>query len=384
MNNKIAIVLFARFPTEMAYGNHLIQIAKSFAKNDFIVNVYYPKTYNSKTIFENPRKYYQVDNNIQFKEIKNIDVTSYKLYQTLPDLLQKIIYSASTFFWSLKIKNYLDDEDYVWSTNPNILLTINKLFKVGIYEKHGEAKYIQKYSISKLKKKSNLHLIALTKKSLEELNGSLNEPIYLPNGFDNSLFYPSQKNNDILTIGFVGLLETYGVDKGVLNSVEEIVKINKNQKTLTIIHGGPDKKLKEINDLINKSEQEEYFRINGLVPHNKVSEIIRSLDIGIVPYPNNRHMGLYASPLKIFELAACGVPVLASNVHSHLELKEFNLGIHYFQHDDFDDFRMKLLDLINDSGLRESLRKQSIENIQSLNWLSRTKKIIESVRSSIG
>ena len=95
-------------------------------------------------------------------------------------------------------------------------------------------------------------------------------------------------------------------------------------------------------------------------------------------------MGLYASPLKIFELAACGVPVLASNVHSHLELKEFNLGIHYFQHGDFDDFRMKLLDLINDSGLRESLRKQSIENIQSLNWLSRTKKIIESVRSSIG
>ena len=50
MNKKIAIITYARFPSEMAYGNHLIQIANSFIDNGFNVSIYYPKTYNKKTI----------------------------------------------------------------------------------------------------------------------------------------------------------------------------------------------------------------------------------------------------------------------------------------------------------------------------------------------
>ena len=49
MNKKIAIITYARFPSEMAYGNHLIQIANSFIDNGFDVSIYYPKTYNTKT-----------------------------------------------------------------------------------------------------------------------------------------------------------------------------------------------------------------------------------------------------------------------------------------------------------------------------------------------
>ena len=52
--------------------------------------------------------------------------------------------------------------------------------------------------------------------------------------------------------------------------------------------------------------------------------------------PNDKHFNLYASPMKIFELAACGIPVLASNIQGHLELEELNLGIVYFQHDCLD------------------------------------------------
>ena len=73
-----------------------------------------------------------------------------------------------------------------------------------------------------------------------------------------------------------------------------------------------------------------------------VPSIVSSFDIGIVPYPNDKHFNLYASPMKIFELAACGIPVLASNIQGHLELEELNLGIVYFQHDNLDDFKNEL------------------------------------------
>ena len=384
MNKKIAIITYARFPSEMAYGNHLIQIANSFIDNGFNVSIYYPKTYNKKTIDERPEKYYGVKREIAFKEINNFDITSYSIYNFLPSFLKKIIYSLNTFIWSIKLKKYFDDENYVWSTNPNILLIVKKFFDVTIYEKHGVARFIQKFSISKLKKDKNVYLIAVTKQSLNDLNKSINKPLYLPNGVDRELFKPVVSKNEIIKIGYIGFLETYGIDKGVLSSVKEIAEINNKVTTNTLIVGGPKKKLDEITDYIEKINQKENFTIKDFVPHTKVPELISNLNIGIVPYPNDEHMSLYASPLKIFEFASCGIPVLLSNIKSHLELAELDLGLEFFQHDDFDDFRNKLESLVLNDELRTELSKKSLKNIDKLSWSSRTKKIIASVRSSTG
>ena len=384
MNKKIAIITYARFPSEMAYGNHLIQIANSFIDNGFNVSIYYPKTYNTKTIDERPEKYYGVKRGIAFKEINNFDITSYSIYNFLPSFLKKIIYSLNTFIWSIKLKKYFDDENYVWSTNPNILLIVKKFFDVTIYEKHGVARFIQKFSISRLKKDKNVYLIAVTKQSLNDLNKSINKPLYLPNGVDRELFKPVVSKNEIIKIGYIGFLETYGIDKGVLSSVKEIAEINNKVTTNTLIVGGPKKKLDEITDYIEKINQKENFTIKDFVPHTKVPELISNLNIGIVPYPNDEHMSLYASPLKIFEFASCGIPVLLSNIKSHLELVELDLGLEFFQHDDFNDFRNKLESLILDQGLRTKLSKKSLDNIDKLSWSNRTKEIVSSVRSSNG
>lgn len=384
MNKKIAIITYARFPSEMAYGNHLIQIANSFIDNGFNVSIYYPKTYNKKTIDERPEKYYGVKREIAFKEINNFDITSYSIYNFLPSFLKKIIYSLNTFIWSIKLKKYFDDENYVWSTNPNILLIVKKFFDVTIYEKHGVARFIQKFSISRLKKDKNVYLIAVTTQSLNDLNKSINKPLYLPNGVDRELFKPVVSKNEIIKIGYIGFLETYGIDKGVLRSVKEIAEINNKVKTNTLIVGGPKKKLDEITDYIEKINQKENFTIKDFVPHTKVPELISNLNIGMVPYPNDEHMSLYASPLKIFEFASCGIPVLLSNIKSHIELAELDLGLEFFQHDDFDDFRNKLESLVLNDELRTELSKKSLKNIDKLSWSSRTKKIIASVRSSTG
>ena len=95
-------------------------------------------------------------------------------------------------------------------------------------------------------------------------------------------------------------------------------------------------------------------------------------------------MNLYASPMKVFELAAAGVPILASNIKAHLELERFNLGILLYQHDDFGDFRRKLIYLLENANLRSELSKKSLENIENLSFTNRTKKLLESVRSSNG
>ena len=384
MKKKVAVITFARFPSEMAYGIHLVQIAKSFVENNCDVNVYYPKTYNLKTIKELPSDYYKVNSDINFKEIGNVDITSYKIYRIAPKILQKFAFSINTFIWGYKVRKNLENEDFLWSTNPNLILVLKKLFKKSFYEKHGEAKYIQKFSISKLKKDKNVQVIGITYKSYEELSDSINPPIYLPLGVDKKLFFPKNFKTSNLTIGYVGMLETHSVDKGVLNACKEIVKINNDFETKTIIVGGPNKKLEEIKKFIEINNKSSYFEINEFVPHEEVPEIISKFDIGIVPYPNNKHMNLYASPMKIFELASCGVPILASDIESHLELESLNLGIVYFDHQNFDDFNEKLLNLIKDEKLRAELTEKSLNNIDKLSFVNRTKEMLISACGSTG
>ena len=384
MKKDIAIALYARFPTEMAYGNHVIQIAKAFSKNNCNVNIYYPQTYNSKTIKETPEEYYGQIKNVNYKMVSNRDFTSYKIYNLLPSIFKKLLFSLSTFMWARKLKNN-KGETIIWSTNPNILYIVQKFFDKIIYEKHGEAKYIQKFSISKIKKNKNALMVGVTQESFNELFGSINQPLYLPNGVDEEVFkvLDVEKNANI-TIGYLGMLETYGVDKGILESIKKIDNLNNKYFLNTKVTGGPEHKLQEIKNYVDTSLFKDRFFISSVVPHKKVPGLLNQFDIGIVPYPDNQHMTKYASPMKIFEMAACGVPILASDINSHKELEDLNLGIMYFEHNNFYDFSMKLEELITNDSLRSELSSKSLLNIDKLFWSKRIYTILQSVRSSTG
>ena len=380
----IAIALYARFPTEMAYGNHVMQIAKAFSKNNCNVNIYYPKTYNSKTLKETPEEYYGQIKNVNYVMVSNRDLTSYKIYNLLPSILKKLLFSLSTFMWARKLKNN-QGETIIWSTNPNILYIVQKFFDKIIYEKHGEAKYIQKFSISKIKKNKNALMVGVTQESFNELIGSINQPLHLPNGVDEDVFkvLDVDKNANI-TIGYLGMLETYGVDKGVLESIKKIDILNNKYFLNTKVIGGPEHKLQEIKNYVDTSIFKDRFFINSVVPHKEVPNLLNQFDIGIVPYPDNQHMTKYASPMKIFEMAACGVPILASDINSHKELKDLKLGIMYFEHNNFHDFSMKLEELITNDSLRSELSNKSLLNIDKLFWSKRINTILQSARSSTG
>lgn len=383
IKKEVALVLFARFPSEMAYGTHIVQVARGFEKNGYKVNVYYPKTYNKKTLIDSPEKFYR-SSSINFIEVENIDITSYRIYNFLPRLLQMTLYTFFGLLWSRKIIKEKNQEEIVWSTNPNLLLGITKYFKYAIFEKHGQARYFQKLSTKILSSRKNVFMIALSKKSEEELISITKRAKYLPNGVDLDLFKPTKSNNASLGIGYVGMLETYNVDKGVFAAVEEIILLNERFSLFTTIAGGPKKKLSEIENLIKLHNQESRFNIKDYVPHFNVPKLLENVDIGIVPYPEDQHISNYASPLKIFELASMGIPILASDITSHLDLEEFSLGIVFYKNGNFKDFAFKLETLITNKNLRDELSRRSLKNIKKLSWENRTKILLSSVRSSIG
>ena len=372
----IGLLVYGRFPTEKAYGGHVFEIAKSFTELNIKTTIFYSKTNNKKTIYENPKTYYGIDSDINFSEVRNFDFTNLTLYNFLPNVLKKVLWSIGSVLWSRSNLDKFSECDLLWSTNPNTLTPHKKGSQVLIYEKHGEAKYFQKYSIKKLAKYKNCFFVGTSKTSYEELNNLNSEhSIYLPNGVDLKRYLPNAKEfSSTINIGYIGMLETYEKDKGVLESFKVLNKLSKNYDISITLIGDPESYRKKIDKEFVDSDAN--YLSKKRVPLSEVASEMKNLDIGIVPYPSDHHMETYASPMKVFEYAAAGVVILASNIKSHLDLSELELGIEYFEKDNYQDFENKLRELLDNKNLIEKLHKISIMNISKFTWTNRSKKLI--------
>ena len=373
----IGLLVYGRFPTEKAYGGHVFEVAKSFSELDIKTTIFYSKTNNKKTIYEDPNIFYGINSNINFVEINNFDFTKFKYYEFLPEFLKKIFWSIGSVLWSKFHLNHFLDCDLLWSTNPNVLTPFRKKDKVLIYEKHGAAKYFQKYSIKILSKYQSCVLVGSSKTSYDELNTLNNKnAIFLPNGVDLNRYLPNTKQfSSPINIGYIGMLETYQIDKGVFDAFKILKKISESYNISITLIGDPESYRNEIDKEFANSGIK--YTSKKRVPLGEVANEISKLDIGIIPYPSDHHMETYASPMKMFEYAAAGVVIVASNIKSHTDLHELNLGIKYFEKDNYQDFEDKIKELLENKNLIEKLHKLSVDNIEKLSWSNRSKKLID-------
>jgi len=374
MSKKLSVVVYGRIPTEKAYGIHAINQAKSFKKQGYQVSFYYPSTNNKKTIKEPVSNYYGEDFEFEFKEIKNFDFTGLKIFDLLPSWLKKFLWLFNSYFWAKKLRPLVSDS-IVWSTNPLVCHALRYSNSI-IFEKHGQGKWLQKMFINKLNG-SNFYLIGTTRTSYEELKKISSKSIYLPNGVDTERFYPNKVKTKDLIVGYSGMLETYGFDKGVLNACKEMINLMKYYKFRVVIIGGPEYKIDEIKDMVKESNYANKFKFVNRIPQNELAEEIRKFDVGIVPYPDNIHTNLYASPLKIFEYLASGVVPLVSDLEAHQEL-----GINeivFYKRGNFKNFAHVLTSLLEKKVI-ENKRVKILELQSKISLDYRTEKIIELLR----
>ena len=120
----------------------------------------------------------------------------------------------------------------------------------------------------------------------------------------------------------------------------------------------------------------------GQKKQSELSSLISNFDIGIVPYPKEEHIALYSSPMKIFEYAACGVAIVASDIHAHKSLSKLGIGMELYEAENLDslsDLLSKYLHNENrhgESGL-SSLSNKNISIRDSLSWDLRGQKTLD-------
>ena len=86
--------------------------------------------------------------------------------------------------------------------------------------------------------------------------------------------------------------------------------------------------------------------------------------------------------MKIFEYAACGIPIVASDIHTHKSLESLNLGIKFYEAENINSLATLISDYLHnknrdgEGGLR-SLSEKNISTRNGLSWELRSNKILD-------
>ena len=135
----------------------------------------------------------------------------------------------------------------------------------------------------------------------------------IPNGVDPQRFgdvVPTiPRKEGEFVIGFTGELRPWQGLSSLISAFALVVDALPHCRLL-LVGDGPDREALE-REVAAKGLRD-VVRFVGAVPPHAVPGFLASMDVAVAPYPHLA--GFYASPLKIFEYMAAGLPIVASRI----------------------------------------------------------------------
>lgn len=205
--------------------------------------------------------------------------------------------------------------------------------------------------------------------------------LVLPNGVDTAFFTPSPHEHPrpTFTIGFVGSVVPWQRLDSLLHAVA-MLRSDLPQLRVSIVGDGPE--LATLRHLAESLEISHLVRFHGRIPYSQVPDAIAGFDAGYAGHSDFGLGEMYHSPLKIYEYAAMGVPILASQ-HPDAEglLKDGVTGV-LFIPDDATSLAgsiSKLVERREEFASRTARSRQVI--VERHSWSSRVRSLIVELRT---
>jgi glycosyltransferase involved in cell wall biosynthesis len=209
-----------------------------------------------------------------------------------------------------------------------------------------------------------------------------------PNGVDVRFFeIPENKEEvrkmlgapaDSFIAGYVGRLETVGMEKGINYLIEAFETLSHSHNNLLFyVIGGPDslikiykKKMKELDISENR------FIFTGQVAYEKIPLYLRAMDVAVIPFPNTRQFANTCSPIKIFEFLAAGKAIIASDLPSIREVLSEKECL-FFVPEKSSDLAEKIEFLLKNPEEIKNMSLNALHKSQGYTWQKRAGKILQ-------
>lgn len=196
--------------------------------------------------------------------------------------------------------------------------------------------------------------------------------ISVPNGFDDSIFYPGidssqyrQKYHipeDAIVIVFVGSFQPYHRVDLLLRAFQAIKERTKTYLLLV----GDGGSLPESQTLAVRLGLSDRVRFTGRISYQDVPFYIAAGDIAVMPATND-----YGNPMKIYEYMAVGRAVVAPNQPTITEIATHGEDSFLFEPGNVMSLSTALDTLICDVTLRERLGKRGSKHAMENSWIKR-------------
>jgi glycosyltransferase involved in cell wall biosynthesis len=172
-------------------------------------------------------------------------------------------------------------------------------------------------------------------KKYYEKKVNLNTKLYdiIPSGIDVDFFKRRNAENikekyrinpDDIIIGYIGgISKTRDLDF-IINALK---KFTETKIKLMLVGDGDDKD--RLEQISGQQEIQDRVIFTGSVTHKDAPDYISAFDIGICHLPDIP-IFRYSFPMKILEYLACGIPVLASEIETHVYISQKLPGVYIY------------------------------------------------------
>jgi len=167
---------------------------------------------------------------------------------------------------------------------------------------------------------------------------------------------------------------TIYVNRGIEECIQSLKYLS--QCSLVMLGFGPDFYISDLKRLIEDEGLTHKVYFFGAVPHDEVTRTAMAADVGLVVLQNVTLNYYYASPCKLFDFMAAGLPVVGSNFP---DLKKFIEGYKVGVTCDPANPR-EIAEAINyiisDENRYNEMKKNALEAARIFNWENESKKLV--------
>jgi glycosyltransferase involved in cell wall biosynthesis len=387
----------SRFPTNKAYGYQIVKECESLATLGLDVTLVFPelapRQARNMCVPRSPdlTEYYPVRKIIHSASVPVITFLNF-------------LYSDTASAWALLrilffalvsrniVRKFRKDKRVIIWTQDFFVLLIQLLGGAGsndvlVFECHGISRKsltVFSWLVRRITK-----LIVTTsglKREFLRIGLPSEKILVLPNAVSMEEFSirPSRtacrKRFDIpehlAVIGYIGLFQTYGMEKGIPTLIRSAAYLKDMLKSpfRILCVGGPKTCEDEYLRIADEANvPRDIIQIEDFRPRTEIPMWMKSCDVGVIPFPAKRHFLEFASPMKMFEYMAAGIPVVASDLPVIRDVIQDGMNGLLFAPEDPFALAVAISRVLNDRRCALSLRKNGLRTVRGNSWERRAK-----------
>jgi len=345
--HKILLVSSSRYPTEKAYGVTVGRSAEAASQMGDKVVIISP-TYSGYDYLGNE---VVTISNLFSKVIKLFYFITFGSFNILHFYLGRLAVYKKT-----KKIIFSEKFDFLWVRDPIIAYKAGKKFDLPVLlEIHHIPKKLDLHYCKKISKLKNITFATLTDFHKEELQkkGIFGEIQVIPMGYSKdfhakALSWPKSDGSKI-RVCYLGKSQSNGNDNLIEDMVRSLMVLLRKVSNIELVLIGLEKDFISRNLMSDReilcAYQSGRIVITPHVSHLLVPEILKTIDIGVLPYPNTYYNNS-RFPIKALEYAASATAIVSSRTESHRGILKEDFASFYDQ-GDLESLASTILEVIN-------------------------------------